>query len=97
LLSEVSGPDCKKLADDYAALPTGTVDVLTLLKAMPDIGAVEPATLVGCRILADASAAFSPKPDPGARDQAGTGYCKGIEALAPFNTADGFVCGKPAG
>lgn len=51
--SDITGPDCKKLADDYAATPTGAMDVLTYLKAMPGIGAIEPITLVGCGILAE--------------------------------------------
>ncbi|WP_425005792.1 DUF732 domain-containing protein [Mycolicibacterium sp. S3B2] len=93
----IQGPDCQKLAADYAALPTGTMDVLTLLRAMPGIGAIEPATLVGCGILADVSQAFNPKPGPAAGQQAGTGYCRGVEALAPFDLAQDFVCGKPAG
>jgi hypothetical protein len=94
--TDVAGPDCEKLAADYDALPTGTLDVLSLMRALPGLSLIEPATLVACGILASAADAANPKPDPDANQQANTGICRGVESLAPLDTARDAVCGDPA-
>ncbi|ORA22038.1 DUF732 domain-containing protein [Mycobacterium aquaticum] len=88
---------CQDLLDAWSTvgqLPN-IGDTVLAMRKLPGLGDVEAGQLLGCGIGGSIGAIGNPT--PANWNDAGTGICRGLEALVPWDAAHNFVCGTPAG